>query len=100
MQTRKRANGRISQRHIIINTPYQPNDAENLVGSSQFARDFVCGDELCDERGPFCPEKICACEGTVATADNEGVYAGLDEMLGCEKAAGSFAEGSAAGGAN
>ena len=60
----------------------------------------MSGDELCDEGGPFCPEKVCACEGTVATTDNEGVYAGLDEVLGREKAAGSFAEGRAAGGAN
>jgi len=60
----------------------------------------VSGDEFCDEGGPFGPEKVCTCEGAVAAADNERVYAGLDEVLSCEKAAGSFAKGSAAGGAN
>ena len=92
------ANGGIGAGHVVVDGADEADDVEGAVGIDLGGRQLAGADEFLQQAGPLLAEDVGAGEGAIAAADDEGVDAPQDHVLGGAQAAGAFAEGHGASG--
>jgi uncharacterized protein YuzB (UPF0349 family) len=95
LQRRVASNGGIGASQVVVDGTDQTDNVEVLEWLDCLLLECSVGHELLDQTGPLASESVCTSQTAVTTADNQGINALVDQVLGCLQSAGAFLEGHA-----
>lgn len=94
------ANGRVSAGKVVVDGSDEADDVEVLVGSDLITAQVARADKLLEEARPFGSELVGTSEGSVSSADDEGIDAVKDHVLCGRETTSALEEGLAASSAD